>query len=174
MKVLILPGIGNSGPDHWQTHWEKLHPEYTRVIQDDWNNPECAKWLTCLEKAVSLSGPDTVVIAHSLACLLVAHWATSTHLRIKAALLVAVPNPIAPSFPTQAVGFSPLPNQPLPFQSTVVASSNDPYGNLAHAEQCAAVWGSNLVNIGEAGHINAASGLGAWHDGHKLLQQLLV
>ena len=62
--------------------------------------------------------------------------------------------------------------QPLPFKSTVIASTNDPYGGVAYAEECAAIWGSDLVNIGEAGHINSSSGLGAWPEGHRLLQQL--
>jgi hypothetical protein len=109
-----------------------------------------------------------------LACLQVAHWAAKTDLRIKAALLVAVPNPESPAFPAQAVGFSPLPKLRLPFKSTVIASSNDPYGGIAYAETCASIWGSNLVNIGDAGHINASSGLGAWREGHDFLQELLT
>ncbi|HZX16977.1 MAG TPA: alpha/beta fold hydrolase [Pseudomonas sp.] len=172
MNVLILPGIGNSGPEHWQSHWEQANSRYTRVHQADWDNPICADWVAALEDSVKHSGADTILVAHSLACLLVAHWAAQTKLPIKAALLVAVPNPKGPTFPAQAIGFDPVPMQPLPFKSTVIASTNDPYGGVAYAEECAAIWGSDLVNIGEAGHINSSSGLGAWPEGHRLLQQL--
>lgn len=172
MNVLILPGIGNSGPDHWQSHWQQLNTHYVRVNQLDWDNPNCSDWLIALEEGVNSAGPNTVLVAHSLACLLVAQWAARTTLQIKAALLVAVPNPASAIFPVQAVGFSPVPTQPLPFKSTVIASTDDPYGGIAYAEECASYWGSTLVNIGEAGHINSASGLGAWHAGHELLQSI--
>jgi uncharacterized protein len=172
MNVLILPGFGNSGPDHWQSHWEQANNSYIRVNQSDWDNPSCADWVTALESSVQLSGADTILVAHSLACLLVVHWAAQTNLPIKAALLVAVPNPEGPIFPAQAIGFDPLPRKRLPFKSTLIASTNDPYGGIAYAEECAAIWGSDLVNIGEAGHINSASGLGTWPEGHRLLQQL--
>jgi len=172
MKVLILPGIGNSGPDHWQTHWELLNRNYTRVNQPNWDNPDCSEWCAALENKVKSSGPNTILVAHSLACLLVAHWAAKTHLKINAALLVAVPNPKAPLFPTQAIGFEALPMQRLPFKSIVIASTSDPYGDIRYSEECASIWGSEIVNIGDAGHINSTSGLGAWPEGHKILQKL--
>ena len=174
MTVLILPGIGNSGPDHWQSHWEQLNTQYTRVQQTNWDNPSCSEWCASLEKSVCAAGPDTFLVAHSLACLLVVHWAAVTSLSIKAALLVAVPNPNSPAFPTQAMGFEGLPMQRLPFASVVIASTNDPYASLGHSEECASIWGSELVNIGNAGHINSSSGLGAWPAGHKILQQLQI
>lgn len=172
MKVLILPGIGNSGPDHWQSHWEQANRGYSRVEQLDWDSPVCSDWVASLEASVKHHGEETILVAHSLACLLVAHWAARTKLTIKAALLVAVPNPQGPVFPTQATGFAPLPMASLPFKSILIASADDPYGDIAHSEQCAASWGSTLVNIGEAGHINGASGLGAWPAGHEWLQAL--
>ena len=174
MKVLILPGIGNSGPDHWQSHWEQLNENYIRVNQLNWDNPNCSEWCASLEESVKSAGPDTILVAHSLACLLVAHWAAETHLKIKAALLVAVPNPKNPVFPTQAVGFEALPMHRLPFESIVIASTNDPYGGIRYSEECASLWGSDIVNIGDAGHINSSSGLGAWPEGHKILQQLQI
>ena len=173
-KVLTIPGIGNSGPQHWQSLWEQSHPEYTRVSQRDWDHPVCEEWVSALENAVQHSNSTVVIVAHSLACLVVAHWAAKEHTPIKAALLVAVPDPVAPSFPNEAIGFAPLPMQKFSFPSIVVASTNDPYGSLAHTETCATAWGSRLVNIGAAEHINASSGLGVWPEGYKLLQQLCI
>ena len=136
--ALILPGIGNSGPDHWQSLWEKANPSFVRVQQADWDNPVCGEWLDVLEKQMAKAGENTVLIAHSLACVLVAHWAAKTKCKIKGALLVAPPNPDGPNFPKEAIGFSPLPLKPFTFPSIVVASTNDPYGNLDFAQTCAA------------------------------------
>jgi len=170
--ALILPGIGNSGSDHWQSLWEKAHPSFVRVQQADWDKPVCGEWLAVLEQYVAQAGEGVVLIAHSLACALVAHWAAKTSCKIKGALLVAPPNPDGPNFPTEAAGFSPLPQMPFSFPSIVVASTNDPYGNPDFAKSCAAAWGSRFVSIGAAGHINATSGLGEWREGYALFQQL--
>lgn len=173
VPVLLLPGIGDSGPEHWQTLWEARHPAFRRVVQRDWERPVCAEWAVALEQAVAASGADTVLVAHSLGALLAAHWAASTKRRIRAALLVAVPDPAAAGFPAEAEGFA-VARQVLPFRSIVVASSNDPYAGGAHARYCAATWGSELVDIGDAGHINAASGLGEWPQGLALLRRLMA
>lgn len=172
-KVLVLPGIGNSGPEHWQSRWEALNPWFKRVVQRDWDKPVCAEWTASLEAAVAHAGPEAVLVAHSLACLLVAHWSAASSQRVRAALLVAPPDPEAASFPKNAIGFAPVPKRRLPFRSVVVASANDPYSRLEHARQCASVWGSGFVNIGAAGHINAASGLAEWREGFVLLEALI-
>ena len=125
-----------------------------------------------IEEAVKRAGPDVVLVAHSLACLAVAHWTARPHSLIKAALLVAVPNSNGPNFPAKARGFSKTPTQRFSFRSTVVVSDNDPYGSPEHSAQLAAAWGSRFVRIGSYGHINASSGLGAWPEGYELLNQL--
>jgi uncharacterized protein len=169
--VLIVPGIYNSGPEHWQSLWENIH-HFQRVIQRDWDYPVCAEWVATLEQAIAETGPDTLIAAHSLGCLAVAHWAASTQLTIQGALLVAVPDPAGPDFPSDAVGFAAVPLKTFPFKSIVVASSDDPYGSLAHSERCASAWGSQWINIGAAGHINGSSGLGDWPEGYRLLETL--
>lgn len=170
--VLIFPGIGNSGPEHWQSLWEHSHPEFVRISHRDWDHPVCEEWVAVLESTVQRIGSPAVIVAHSLACLVVAHWAARVHAPIKAALLVAVPDPEGPNFPAEAIGFAPPPKQPFSFPSILVASTDDPYGSLAHARACATAWGSRLVEIGAARHINADSGLGEWPEGYGLLQQL--
>lgn len=64
-----------------------------------------------------------------------------------------------------ASGFAPLPLDPLPFPSVLVASSNDPYCRLERAKALAEAWHSTLVEAGDAGHINGASGHGPWPEG---------
>ncbi|MBS1190552.1 MAG: hypothetical protein H6R10_2344 [Rhodocyclaceae bacterium] len=170
--VLILPGIGNSGPLHWQSLWEQSHPDFVRVEQRDWDNPVCTEWVAGIEAAVRQAGPQVVLVAHSLACLALAHWAAGAHSPVKAALLVAVPDPEGPNFPREARGFSGTPARPFPFPSTVAISSDDPYGSPAHSERLAKAWGSRVVHVGNCGHINADSRLGAWAEGYALLEQL--
>lgn len=170
--VLVLPGVGNSGPNHWQSLWEKANPSFVRVQQRDWEHPACVEWLDVLERTVARAGHNVVLVAHSLGCALVAQCVERTNLRIKGALLVALPNPDGPRFPKEAIGFSPLPMKPLAFPSIVVASTNDPYGSVEFARSAASAWGSRFVNIGPAGHINSKSGFGEWNEGFLLLQQL--
>jgi uncharacterized protein len=172
-SILILPGIGNSGPGHWQTRWQELLPGTSRVEQQDWDHAVCDEWVATLAATASAGGPRTVLVAHSLGCLQLAHWAASRRRRIRGALLVAVPDPEGEAFPREAIGFSPLPLVRFAFPSIVVASSDDPYANIDHARRCADAWGSRLVTIGAAGHINAGSGLGDWAQGQALLAEFL-
>lgn len=171
-SILILPGYGNSGPAHWQSLWQASEPAMQRVPLEDWEQPRCALWLAKLEAAVAERGPDTLLVAHSLACLLVAHWAAQSGRRIRGALLVAVPDPLGPNFPDAAQGFAPLPLKRFDFPSLVVASSDDPFSSPGFAQACASAWGSHCLNIGAAGHINDASGLGEWREGRALLRSL--
>jgi len=172
-SVLILPGIGNSSPQHWQSYWERTNPDFVRVQQRDWNNPNCEEWAATLEAAVKRNGSGhAVIVAHSLGCLVVAHWAAKQHTPIKAALLVAVPDSLGTNFPGEASGFSLIPMRKFAFRSIVVASTNDPYGTFEYTSQLAKAWGSELVNIGNCGHVNANSGLGVWDEGYQLLAKL--
>lgn len=170
--ILILPGYGGSGPLHWQSEWQRLHPEFRRVEQRDWEHPELGEWCATLERAVAEAGPETALVAHSVACLLVAHWAARTQRTIAAALLVAPPDPAQSDFPEVLASFGPTPRARLPFRSIVVGSTDDPYAAPDFAASCAAAWGSEFVSVGAAGHINAASYLGAWPVGLALLRQL--
>lgn len=170
--VLVLPGIDNSGPGHWQSLWERRNRNFSRVEQRDWNKPVCEEWAASLDAAVKQAGSSVVLVAHSLACLVVAHWAVMFCSPIAGAMLVAVPDPEGPNFPKEAEGFSRTPAVAFPFKSTVVVSANDPYGTVAHAEKLATQWGSRVVHIGSCGHINANSGLGEWEKGYEILMQL--
>jgi predicted alpha/beta hydrolase family esterase len=170
-RVLIFPGLGNSGPEHWQTRWQAASPDFERIQVSDWDRPELADWIAALDLAVR-AGPAPVIVAHSLACLAVTHWAARGG-QARAALLVAPPDPAGPGFPAVATSFGPVSTAPLPFLSRVVASRNDPYGSFEFAANCARHWSSELTEIGDAGHINADSKLGDWEEGLALLRALL-
>ena len=171
--VFIVPGIGNSGPEHWQSLWHDAHPQWRRLVVNDWDRVECDDWVSSIDQQIGPRSTDTVVVAHSLGCLAVAHWAARTGARVRGALFVAVPDPETSAFPKlEATGFAPLPLTRLAFPSVVVSSSNDPYGSEDHAQACAAAWGSEWIDAGARGHLNALSGLGEWAEGLKLLEKL--
>ncbi|MCW3478771.1 alpha/beta hydrolase [Neisseriaceae bacterium JH1-16] len=172
--VLIVPGIGNSGPQHWQSLWQHRHPVWQRLEVPDWERPVLGDWLTALDHSITRLGPDTVVVAHSLGCLAVAHWANLRQSSLRGALLVAVPDPDSPAFPAEAGSFAPTPPHALPFASIMIGSHDDPYGSTTYSRQCAERWGSHWVSAGAAGHLNAQSGLGDWPFGQALLDTLLA
>lgn len=174
VPVLILPGIGNSGPDHWQSRWEAKHPTWRRVQQRDWDHPERSEWVGTLDLALDQSGPRSVIVAHSLGCLVVAHWASARLRSLGGALLVAPPDPDGSAFPQEAVGFSPLPMTALPFPTILVTSTDDPYSSLEFARDCAMAWNSRFISVGALGHINSASNLGDWPEGEGLFRELVT
>ena len=176
-KVLVLPGWQGSGPKHWQMRWVAQHG-YTVVEQDNWLRPRRGDWLARLDEVVVDTpgeGADIVLAAHSLGCIQVAAWAAvSRHTaRIRGALLVAPGDVERPDLREQIPGWAPIVRQRLPFAATLVGSRNDPYCAHPRAQDLARDWGARWVDLGDAGHINADSGLGDWLQGHTLLQELM-
>lgn len=170
--VLILPGCGGSGPEHWQSRWQTLEPAHRRVEMPDWDRPQLEVWVSRLAEAVEAAAAPPVIVAHSLGCLTVAHWAKRGGVA-RGALLVAVPDPRGPVFPEAARSFEPFPLDPLAFPATVVASHDDPYASFEFAARCARSWRAALIDAGSCGHINADSGLGDWPEGRAQLAKLL-
>jgi len=174
--VLVIPGWQNSGPRHWQTIWEQQNPIFLRVHQKDWEFPHREWWLQRISEEVQQAPAPIVFAAHSLGCVAVAHWCETAldfvH-KIKGALLVAPADVESKDCPRQTKDFAPLPRRLLPFPSIVVASSNDPFLSMDRARDLAHYWGSRLVDIGAAGHINGDSGLGDWPEGKRLLRHLI-
>jgi predicted alpha/beta hydrolase family esterase len=173
--VLTLPGWQSSGPAHWQSRWETLHG-HQRVHQHDWMRPLRGDWLIQLEEAVLASERPVALVAHSLGCIQVAAWASVSHHtgRVRAALLVAPGDTEQPDLRHQLPTWQPIPMNPLPFPSVLVGSQNDPFCCLERARALAHAWGSEWLDIGPCGHINAESGLGDWPQGHAWLEQLLA
>ncbi len=171
--VLIVPGLYDSGPEHWQSYWEREDPEHVRrVRQKEWQKPQAKDWIAELDRAVVAAGPDVVLVGHSLGCCTIALWARKCKRAVRGALLVAPSDTEAKSYPKGPRGFKPMPLHTLPFPSIVVASANDPYVSEAKAKRFAKAWGSCYVCIGDAGHINSEAGYGPWLEGLHLLRSL--
>jgi predicted alpha/beta hydrolase family esterase len=181
--ILIVPGLNNSGPGHWQSIWEQTLPRARRVDLGLWDDPHRNTWVGKLALAIGRAERPVVLVAHSLGCHVIAWWAEyeaafNAHLRnaepcpVIGALLVAPPDVEEHPADRRLTRFAPLPPSQLPFPSTVVASRNDPYLGMAQARRMAHRWGSRFVDAGMIGHANARSGLGPWPFGLTLLRQL--
>jgi uncharacterized protein len=175
MPVLIIPGLGGSGPHHWQTCLERSFPGTSRVHQEDWDRPDRGIWIERLAAAIE-AAPGAVLVAHSLGCAVVAHLAAERpDLSIEAAMLVAPADvESADHTPEHVRDFAPMPRVRLPFRSVIVASTNDPFITLTRACELAKTWGAEFVNAGPLGHINVDSGLGPWPAGEGILRRLMT
>ena len=173
-NVLVLPGWGGSGPQHWQTFWELRHG-YRRVEQHEWLRPLRGDWVARLEDVVLSCSEPAVLVAHSLGCVLVAAWAAHSRNteRVKAALLVAPADVERAEIRAQLPTWAPIELGTLPFPCVLLASRNDPYCTFERARSFAHAWGAQFMDYGDCGHINADSGLASWPEGHVLLQDLM-
>lgn len=175
VDILIVPGLGDSGSDHWQSRWERNLKTARRVVQADWMTPVCADWVQRIEEAVAASQRPAVLVAHSLGTIAVVHAAARLdRAKVAGALLVGVPDADHPetwpeidlsAWHPQQAGFAPLPLERLPFPTRMIVSSTDPYCALERSQELAAAWGADLSTIANAGHLNAASGHGPWPEG---------
>jgi predicted alpha/beta hydrolase family esterase len=173
-RFLTVPGLASSGPQHWQTIWETQYPHlFSRVEQTSWDWPVKAEWVKKLQEYISGLTAPTILVAHSLGCITVAHWAQQyTSEWIEGALLVAPADADLSKRLNFVVDFTPVPTVPLPFRSIVVASNNDMYATIGRSEVFAKNWGSEFINVGRKGHINAVSGLEDWQEGKQILRRL--
>lgn len=175
MTILIVPGLYNSEPAHWQSRWEAELPYAERVQQAEWQAPDLEAWLAALRDHVQRR-PGAILIGHSLGATLIAHLAArDPQLPIGGALLVAPADPeLRISRVRGIASFGPLPSEPFSFPAILVASRTDPYMAQDRARIIANLWEAAFVDAGDAGHINVASGHGAWPEGLRLLDQLLL
>lgn len=173
---LVLPGLGNSGVDHWQSYWCMAFRNASRVLQDDWDNPKLDDCLANLDAAIARGTRPAVLICHSLSCSLAAHWAAGNRPGRVAAMFLVAPSDVEdPKHTPDCVrNFAPMPLLKCPVPSLVVASTDDPYVTIHRAEAFAQSWGADFCNVGELGHINSASRLQVWPQGLLLLGQLLA
>ncbi len=172
LQPIIVPGWKNSGPEHWQSRWAALLPHAVRIEQRDWESPVAPDWISTLAAEVDRARSPVLLIAHSLGCLVSTALPVPLRAKVAGALLVAPADVERPDAPDCLRGFAPIPRASLPYQSVVVASDNEPYCRLERAHAFAQDWGSRIVVLAGAGHINADSGLGDWPQGLKLFGAL--
>jgi uncharacterized protein len=175
VDILIVPGWLNSGPDHWQSRWERKLGTARRIEQDDWHAPDKDRWVRNIVGGVAAAGRPVALVAHSLGVIAVAYAAPQLDKsKIAGAFLVAPadvdnsagwPENQGHAWPADSFGFAPVPMSPLGFPALVLAASDDPYCAQDRAKAFAAAWGAEFVDAGQAGHIADHSGHGPWPDG---------
>ena len=165
--ILILPGFSGSGEEHWQARWA-AHLRTARIVeQSNWQEPDPDAWRARIVEAVEATSRPVILIAHSLGVAAAVQAAPRFPAGVvRGALLVAFPDiERCQGLPPSVCAFAPVPRDPLPFPSLLVASRTDPHCSYERAEDFGYAWGSAVVDAGEAGHINVASGHGPWPEG---------
>ncbi|BAK76812.1 protein of unknown function [Pseudogulbenkiania sp. NH8B] len=182
--ILIVPGLRDHVPEHWQTlleeKWRKAGRPIASVPPLEHDKLSCSARVAALEDALSRIDGPVILVAHSAGCMIVAQWAQRHPRAIHGAVLAApadLESPMPEGYPSPDTiatnGWLPIPRQPLPFPSIVAASTNDPLGALERISALADAWGSRLVNVGAAGHLNPAAGYGEWPQAEVLIEALL-
>ena len=176
-RLLTVPGLCCSGPDHWQSLWEATRPDCARIELPDWDDPDPEAWIAALDRSIGLATTPVVLAAHSLGCHAVVRWAAARPenlSRVAGALLVAPPDVDAIDTDPRVASFAPTPRAPLPFSAMLIASRDDPYASFGRLRAMADIWSAEFVDVGCLGHINADSGIGLWPDGQRHAGRLLA
>lgn len=176
IRVLIIPGLNNSGQDHWQSWLQTQYRGARRVAQLDWSQPELAKWSERIDQTLATAPAHTqwIAVAHSFGCLALADHLSRTRAKghsagqgVCAALMVAPADPLKFKLADR------LPHHGLGIPATLIGSENDPWMPLSRARDWAATWGAGFLNLGLAGHINAEAGFGPWPLARYKVDQLI-
>lgn len=171
ITTLIVAGLDGSPAPHWQQCWAATDPTALMVELSDPARPDPVLWEVELASMI-LQHPGAVLVGHSLGAVLIArllaHW---PHLKAAGALLVA---PAETAGAARIAHFGPLPECRFDLPSIVVASRTDPWMSFGRSSALAQSWGADLVDLGDAGHINVASGFGPWPAARALRDGVLA
>ena len=172
--ILVIPGFQGSPEGHWQHGWAQKMPTARMVKQNDWDKPVLDEWVKAVHQQILLSTRPVVLVGHSLGVTTIAHVAKKlTDTKVIGGFLVVPPDLEQDNQPDEVKSFAPTPMDPLPFPSTYIASSNDPFCSIEAAAAMASAWGSAFNNAGELGHVNRTSGFGAWPEGLMAFANLM-
>ncbi|MDE2363206.1 MAG: alpha/beta fold hydrolase [Hyphomicrobiales bacterium] len=177
--LLIVPGLRDEAPDHWQTLLAQRLPNVARVAPMGRVNVDLRIRLDAIEAAAQAIDGPLILVAHSAGCIMAAHWARRTKRLVHGALLAAPPDidtAMPEGYPTiealRSAGWFPVPRAPLPFATIVAASRNDPLARFERVAGLAQDWGARLVDLGDVGHLNPASGFGHWPRAEEFVREL--
>jgi predicted alpha/beta hydrolase family esterase len=181
--IFFIPGFQGSGSAHWQTWLQNRLPD-SGVLRDvDWEFPELSSWADQAHHQLAALGRPALIVAHSFGCLVASVVAAELPGSVAGILFVAPANPdrFAAEGGIRNTRFDGTPQAvrsaadilperlPARIPSALLASENDPWLNFSDALVIARRWNSQLVDLGEAGHVNVDSGYGPWPG---LLRQL--
>lgn len=164
--ILVLPGLGGGTDGHWYARWQAGLQTAEWVSLDDWSSPTRDVYAAAIVDAVAASERPVVLVGHGYGSLAAVHAAADlAGGKLRGAFLTAVPDVDAADATSVAESYRPLPRDPLPFPSLVLASRNDPHCAFEVAEDLAGAWGSRIVDLRESGNVDPDSGHGPWPEG---------
>lgn len=167
-RLLVVPGLRDSSPAHWQTWLQLRFPGAVRVYQRHWSKPDLDAWAARIAETIDAAGPGPwVAAAHGFGCL-----ALMRHLQLRASP-VRFAMLVAPSDPARFGVAARLPMGAPLLPSTLFASEDDPGMPIAEAREWARRWGSWMVNLGPAGHVDADAGYGPFPEAAALVERVL-
>lgn len=166
-SILLVPGLHNSGPEHWQSHWHRRYPDWQRVQDQTWHDPQLDQWADRVAAYLSLQSRPVHLVAHSFGTLASLVAAARHPDKVASLFLVAPADPAR--FGIADADLPIIPSRP----GRVIASRNDPWMSFERAEYWSQRWQFPLLDAGHAGHINADSGHGAWPEGLAWLAAVL-
>lgn len=172
IHTVIVPGVGGSEAQHWQSWLQQQLVSSSRVQQKHWDRPVLSEWVAQFVKTVAAVKAPIQIVAHSFGCLTsVAALAEHPELsaKVKNLVLVAPANParfgeagFARHSLTDYKQYFHQLNIDVP--TTLLISENDPWLGYFDALQLAQAWKLTPINLGQVGHINVASGFGPFPD----------
>ena len=68
-KILLVPGLHNSGPDHWQSRWHQQFPQWQRMMGLPWDKPDLTVWSAKLASKLRSRRSRVHLVAHSFGAL---------------------------------------------------------------------------------------------------------
>lgn len=177
--VVIVPGLRDHVEEHWQTLLENKLDRVRSVPPLEEDKLSLTARIAALDAVISEIDGPIVLVAHSAGVMITVHWALQANRPIVGALL-ATPSDLERQLPAgypmledlSSNGWLPIPRRQLPFPSIVAVSSNDPLADRLRVANMAEVWGSRLVDLGDVGHLNPASGYGEWPQAEEFIDEL--
>ncbi len=163
-RLLIVPGLYDSGPAHWQSWLQQQYRDSRRVVQRDFSRPDLQRWADRIQSTLASAGgsegeDEWLAVAHSFGALALArHLDEHPESPIRQVLLVA------PAEPDKFGVAGLLPHRRLAVPSTLIASQNDPWMSAASAQRWAGRWAPTSATWARSGTStpSPASGPSRW------------
>lgn len=171
-RFLLVPGRGKPRRGHWLQRLADAHPDYRWAPEPTGPPFLLDERVTALHEAVSADDEPAVLIAHSAGCLTTIVWAARHAGPVRGALVVAPPHVDPEHWPDLDAATLAAFRRRLPFPAVLVASRTDPWSTFEQFERYAEDWGAELVDLGDAGHVDTGSGYGPWPDAERLVATL--
>ncbi|WP_407161222.1 RBBP9/YdeN family alpha/beta hydrolase [Aeromonas caviae] len=165
-KILLVPGLHNSGPDHWQSRWHQQFPQWQRMMGLPWDKPDLTVWSAKLASKLRSRRSRVHLVAHSFGALTAIAAARLQPDKVSSIFIVAPADPARFGIPDEVLAGA------IKVSAQLIASRNDPWMSFERAEFWSRQWQVPLFDAGEVGHINAQSGHGEWHQGLALFGTL--